>query len=130
MKYICWDEPGDDGKTVRVRITREEALKRMAHVRAKHPNAYDAVLIADFTTHHGAWEEWEEEEAVNKEEDLEYTVAGLCDGLIKIKDLALEGLCTDGAHHKQYVLAEILRNLDPAKYQELREAGEDLGVAP
>ena len=27
----------------------------------------------------------------------------------KIKDLCLEGLCTDGGHHKQYYLEEILR---------------------
>ena len=67
---------------------------------------------------------------MSKEDDLEYTVAGLVDGLIKIKDLALEGLCTDGEHHKQWYLAEILRNLDPNKYQELREEGEDLGIAP
>jgi len=55
VKYICWDEPGDDGGSVRQRITREEALKRMAHVKAKHPHANDEYLVADFITVHGAW---------------------------------------------------------------------------
>jgi hypothetical protein len=63
MTYICWDEPGDKpGENVRVRITREEAIRRMAHVRAKYPKAYDAILLGDFMTHHDAWEEEEGEE--------------------------------------------------------------------
>lgn len=31
--------------------------------------------------------------------------------LNKIKDLCLDGLSTDGAHHKQWYLEEILKNI-------------------
>jgi len=46
--------------------------------------------------------------------------------VIYVEDLIIEGLMTDGEHHKQWYLEEILRRLggDPD------ELGHDPGVAP
>lgn len=51
----------------------------------------------------------------------------------KIKELAIEGLYTDGAHHKQWYLEEILK-FTGANIEELRKSDEyggwDDGIAP
>jgi len=46
-----------------------------------------------------------------------------------IRENAIEGLRTDGAHHKQWRLAQILRIIGMTN-EDLYEIADDLGVAP
>lgn len=50
----------------------------------------------------------------------------------RITDLVLDALCTDGAHHKQFLLEEIFRLLVPANtFADLKESFEwEEGIAP
>ena len=50
----------------------------------------------------------------------------------KIIDLVIDALCIDGAHHKQWVLEELLRLLVPAgTFADLKESFEwEDGIAP
>lgn len=46
----------------------------------------------------------------------------------KIKDLCLEGLWTDGGHHKQYYLEEILRLTELFDVDTHRDYAWDAGI--
>jgi len=46
-----------------------------------------------------------------------------------IRELAEEGLQTDGGHHKQWYLAQILRVIGMTN-ADLRQVTDDLGIAP
>ena len=52
------------------------------------------------------------------------------DLLGRCANMAKDALLTDGAHHKQWYLAMILKELDAAALHELEARGDDLGVAP
>lgn len=52
------------------------------------------------------------------------------DLLGRIVFLCSEGLTTDGAHHKQWALGEILKLVDEPKYHDYKRWLGDLGIAP
>ena len=54
MRRVIWNEPDGDRDATRS-ITPEEAVLRMAHIKKKHPEATDEMLLEDFCTIHGAW---------------------------------------------------------------------------
>ncbi len=45
-------------------------------------------------------------------------------------NLAKEGLLEDGAHHKQWYLAMILKELDASAHYDYEQWGTDMGIAP
>lgn len=49
-----------------------------------------------------------------------------------ISIIVKDALFTDGAHHKQWYLAKILKMIEPKTYKYLKEtgAGLDTGIAP
>lgn len=50
----------------------------------------------------------------------------------KIKELIFNGLCTDGAHHKQWYLEQIAEHLgyDPTSEEDYEEYLPEPGIAP
>ena len=48
----------------------------------------------------------------------------------RIVFLCSEGLTTDGAHHKQWALGEILKLVDEPKYHDYKNWLGDMGIAP
>lgn len=62
--------------------------------------------------------------------DLEWHCAGLHDLLIKVKDFTVMGVLTDGGHHKQYCLMQILRAIDPEEHKKFLDGAVDKGIAP
>lgn len=48
----------------------------------------------------------------------------------RVSHLAREALQTDGAHHKQWFLAMILKEVDPAAHYDCEKWGVDTGTAP
>lgn len=53
------------------------------------------------------------------------------DGLVeRVSNLAREALNTDGAHHKQWFLAMILKEVDAAAHYDYEQFGVDMGIAP
>ena len=47
---------------------------------------------------------------------------------MKIRSVCLDGMNTDGDHHKQFALSEILRLLYPKEYDTLKDTGYDMGI--
>lgn len=45
----------------------------------------------------------------------------ILDNVDKMIELCLDGIMTDGAHHKQWYLCEILKLLDKQKYNQNKE---------
>jgi len=50
--------------------------------------------------------------------------------MAQLSILCKDALCTDGAHHKQWYLSQILKVIEPKTYNHLKEKSEDLGLAP
>lgn len=48
----------------------------------------------------------------------------------RIRSFCVNGLCTDGAHHKQWFLASILREVDPSQFEGLKRVGHNMGMPP
>jgi len=66
-----------------------------------------------------------------KSKKAQTRVSGTLDPLLdKIRSLCLQGMQTDGAHHKQWVLAEILREVAPGTFETLQRTGHNMGMSP
>lgn len=50
--------------------------------------------------------------------------------LNELSDMAHAGLSTDGAHHKQWYLSEILKRINPEWHAEFAKKSGDTGVCP
>lgn len=48
----------------------------------------------------------------------------------RVSNLAREALQTDGAHHKQWFLAMILKEVDAPAHYDCEQWGVDMGIAP
>jgi hypothetical protein len=49
----------------------------------------------------------------------------------RVVSLCVEGLTTDGGHHKQWYLEQILRSISGARYHEFKREHEwEKGIAP